>query len=631
MYKRMIVRLFLGSVLIVASGACAKISSPSGGQRDRTPPVVVKSVPVNGARNFSGKKLEIVFDEYVALDNINDKFMVSPPMKKKPRVFLKGKAVEVEFDDKLKDSTTYTFYFRDGIKDLNEGNVLQNYQFVLSTGPVVDSLSVTGNIYYASNLEVPEKTEVLLYHELTDSAVVKHLPDYISNVDQTGYFRIDNVRPGTYRLYGLKDEDNSKNYNHPEEEFAFMDSTVVITPGKNFIPPPHISKDSVTTKKTEAKHPQTVKKGINKNGTITKDTTNVKKGGIKVTEPVGLIGEYKLFQFAAQKKTHYLISSHRDFKYQMTYILSLPPDTMKFEFSIPAADRKAYFTEYNKNRDTLKVWLADSSLYSQQQIQTILKYPFTDSLGITGYKKDSIQMRFLSPHPTKVTKVKRTVFKIEYNIQSGFIKPGQTIVFRSKTPFRQPDTSRIKLYELIQTSRQNVPFLLVKDSTNSCKYYLKAKLGEGKKYLFIADKASFNNIYNEFSDSLGIKFSIKDPESYCKLTMDIKNYEGGRIIQLLDKSEMLVAETYMKKDGKVVFPLLESGVYRLRVIYDINGDKKWTTGDFTIHRQPEPVSYYPSEIDLRPGYELEFTNEHGWDIGHKNFKDPKMRSLKKSK
>ena len=91
MYKRMIYRLFLISVLIAILSACAKISSPSGGPRDRLPPVVVKSDPVNGARNFKGNKLAIVFDEYVVLDNINEKFMVSPPMKKKPRVFIKRK------------------------------------------------------------------------------------------------------------------------------------------------------------------------------------------------------------------------------------------------------------------------------------------------------------------------------------------------------------------------------------------------------------------------------------------------------------------------------------------------------------------------------------------------------------
>jgi Bacterial Ig-like domain len=620
MYKRMINRLFLISALIIIISACAKISSPSGGPRDRLPPVVVKSDPVNGARNFRGNKLAIVFNEYVVLDNISEKFMVSPPMKKKPRVFIKGKGVDVEFDDKLKDSTTYTFYFQDAIKDLNEGNVLQNYQFVLSTGPVIDSLSVTGNIYKSFNLEVPEKTLVLMYRELADSAVVKHIPEYISRVDLNGYFRIDNVRPGTYRLYGLKDLDNSKNYNSLDEEFAFMDSTVVITPEKNFIPPPPVVKDTTI-----------IKKGINKKAASVKDTTTVRKGVNKEPEPVTLIGEYRLFQFAAQKKLHYLSKSNRDLKYQMLYILSLPPDSMKFEFYIPGVDNKAYFSEPSRNRDSLKIWLTDSSLYSKPQIETIVRYPYTDTLGTLGYKQDTILMRFLPPRAPRVIKIKRTVFTFESNILSGSLKPGQTIVFNSKTPFRQPDLSRIHLYELVQATRQNVPFQLVKDSTNSCKYYLKTKLAEGKKYLFIADSASFGNIYNEYSDSIGVKFSIKDSELYSKLTLEVKNYKGDRIIQLLDKTEKLVAETYMKKDGKVVFPLLETGFYRVRVIYDLNGDGKWTTGNFTAGRQPEPVSYYPGEIEFKPGWELEFTDDKAWDIGVKNFKDPKLMEKKKGK
>lgn len=644
MHEKIIARLFLCTALIVTIGACAKINAPSGGQRDRTPPVVVKSYPVNGARNFKGKKLEIVFNEYVVLDNINEKFMVSPPMKKKPRVYLKGKAVEVELYDKLKDSTTYTIYFRDAIKDLNEGNILQNFQFVFSTGPVIDSLSVTGNIYKANDLEVPEKTDVLLYRELADSAVVKHLPEYISNVDLTGYFRINNVRPGTYKLYGLKDGDNSKTYNSTDEDFAFMDSTVVITPEKNYIPPPKITKDTTAVKKgetkarqatkKEVKPQQPVKKGINKITAPVKDTTNLKKAAAKASEPVALTGEYKLFQFAARKKTHYLMSSHRDLKYEMIFILSLPPDTMKFEFSIPGADRKAYFTEFSRNRDTLKVWLADSSLYSKSQDSTILKYPFTDTLGITRYKQDTIVMRYLAPRASKVTKIKRTVFKYESNLQSGFLKPGQSIVFTSKTPFRQPDTSRIALYEVVQNTKQRVPYILSRDSANSCRYYMKSKLAQGKKYLLIADSASFGNIYKEHSDSVGTRFSVKDPESYCKLTFDIKNCNGDRIVQLLDKSEKLVGQIFMKKDGKVVFSLLDPGIYRARVIYDLNGDGKWTTGDFDKHRQPEPVSYYPgpdtkfsSEIELKTGWNLDQT----WDIGVKNFKDPKLREIKKIK
>ena len=629
MLKRIITSLFLISGFIVIIYSCAKISSPSGGLRDRLPPVVVKSVPANGARNFKGNKLEILFNEYVVLDNINDKFMVSPPMKKKPRVLIRGKAVDVEFDEKLKDSTTYTFYFQDAIKDLNEGNILQNFQFVLSTGPVIDSLSVTGNIYNAYNLEVPEKTIVLMYRELADSAVKKHLPEYITRLTQDGYFRIDNIRPGTYRLFGLKDADNSKNYNLPDEEFAFLDSTIVINTAKNYIPPPPPVKDTLIVKKGMDKNGKPIKdsasprKVAGKNTAAVKDTSTVKK----VIEPVPLIGEYRLFQFLAQKKAHYLSTTHRDTKYLLSYILSLPPDTMKFEFSIPGAARKGYITERSKYNDTLKVWLVDSLLYSRSIDSTIIRYPFTDTLGVLRYKQDTILMRFISPRAPKVVKIKRTPFTFESNLLSGFLKPGQSIVFKSKTPFREPDTTKIRLYEIEQISKKSIPYTLLKDSSNSCKLYLNTKLEQKKKYLFIADSASFSNIYNDHSDSLGIKFSIKDPELYQKLTFNIKNYEGPRIIQLLDKTEKLIAEAYMKKDGKIVFPLLESGFYRIRVIYDLNGDGKWTTGDFTLHRQPEPVSYYPGEIELRTGYEL----EQDWDIGIKNFKDAKLREKKRTK
>ena len=291
--NRSIVARFITYVSILyLIGACAKISAPSGGPRDRTPPVVVKSIPENGAKNFRGKRFAITFDEYVALDNINEKFMVSPPMKKKPRVFIKGKSVIVEFEEDLKDSTTYTFYFQDAIKDLNEGNILDNYQFVFSTGPVIDSLSVTGNVYNAFNLEVPEKTLVLMYRELADSAVVKHLPDYISRVDQKGYFRIDNVRPGIYRLYALKDDDNSKNYNLPEEEFAFMDSPIEITPEKNFIP---VVKDTVREENEAVK---------------IKDTYRQRRIH-KLQDTIVPKGEYPLMLFAARKKTIILTSSGR--------------------------------------------------------------------------------------------------------------------------------------------------------------------------------------------------------------------------------------------------------------------------------------------------------------------------------
>jgi hypothetical protein len=608
MSRSLFALIFSLSILVIFTIACAKVSTPSGGPRDRTPPVVVKSVPPNGSKYFKGKSFYVSFDEYVVLDNINDKFMVSPPMKKKPRIFITGKNVNVAFEDKLKDSTTYTFYFLDAIKDLNEGNILENYKFVFSTGPVVDSLSVTGNVYNALNLEVPEKTIVLLYRELADSAVTKHLPEYISRVDLTGYFRIDNVRPGIYRLYALKDENNSKNYDRKEEEFAFMDSLISVTTEKNFIPVP---KDTIPVKKIEKK---VAPKGQ-------------KKIETELPEIPVLKGQYQLDLFTAQKKDHYLTNSKRESMYQLDYSLSLPPDSMKFEFSIPDISSDKYFIEENKSRDSIKVWLTDSTLYNNTFISTIVKYPFTDTLGMVAYKQDTIAMRFIPPRVPKSVKVKKAKYTVENNLTAGFLKPGQLLVFKSLTPFREPDTSRIKLYETDGKKKVKVAYQLLKDSTVSTKYILKSKLLAGKKYQLITDSAAFGNIYYENTDSTAVNFSLKDPESYSKLVFNISNCEGPCIIELLDNNEKLKASERINKDGKLEFSLLDAGKYRARVIYDMNNDGKWTTGDFTTHRQPEPASYYPMELDIKPGWVLD---NQPWDIKMKNVKDQKLRAKPKT-
>ena len=70
--------------------------------------------------------------------------------------------------------------------------------------------------------------------------------------------------------------------------------------------------------------------------------------------------------------------------------------------------------------------------------------------------------------------------------------------------------------------------------------------------------------------------------------------------------------------------MLDAGIYRLKVIYDLNGDGKWTTGDFDKGRQPEPVSYYPGEIDLKTGWEV----DQDWDIGKQLVKEEKLKAEK---
>ena len=583
--------------------SCARQLPPSGGPKDITPPKIVRNVPANGALNFRGKTIVVTFDEFVALDKVNEKFMISPPVNKKPGILLKGKSLYIEFQEKLKDSTTYTLYFQDAIRDVNEGNPIPNFQFVFSTGNVIDSLSVLGNIYDAFNLEATQNTLVSMYKMLADSAPVKLLPDYITLADINGGFRINNIREGRYMIYGLQEKNNNKRYDLFDEGFAFMDNPVEINRSKNYFPV-IVVKDTIKTIKT------------NKTQTTTVNPVLQKPREVPLID-----GEYKLFLFTAPKKNHYLTSSGRKTGYLLNYTLSLPPDTVRFEFKIPNVTTRSYFLEKNNAGDTIDVWLTDSLLYSRQQINTIVGYPYTDSTGVTKLKTDTIPMRFVA---TRATKAKETATRYTFstNLAGGTIRPGQQIVFSSQTPFRSPDTTKIRLYESRKTGRMKVPYILIKDTLISKRYYLRSKFIEGSSYLLIADSASFSNIYGHVADSVGIKFSVGTADSYGQLTINIDSIPGAVIVQLLDSKEKLISEKHIKRNGKIEFPLLEKGNYRLKAIYDLNGDGKWTTGDFKIKRQPEPVSYYPSEIEIKVNWE----NVLNWDLSKKNQKDQKMRT-----
>jgi len=204
--------------------SCAQQGSPSGGPRDEDPPRVLECTPPNYSTQFESRKIQITFDEYIVLDNVNQQLVVSPPMEEQPTVKLKRKSLIIEFEEALRINTTYTFNFGDAIKDLHEGNKLQNYEYVFSTGEILDSMSVRGNLKYAENLEVPDEPfSIMLYSDLRDSVPLLDIPLYVGRSDDSGVFSVNNLRPDVYKVFALKDGNNNFLFDLPSEEIAFLD------------------------------------------------------------------------------------------------------------------------------------------------------------------------------------------------------------------------------------------------------------------------------------------------------------------------------------------------------------------------------------------------------------------------
>src|SRR5690606_36660242 len=134
---------------IALTWQCASIQQPMGGPKDSIPPTIVSENPPNLSRNFSAEKIVIEFDEYIKLSNPLKEISVSPDMSQPISPRVKRKTIEIMIPDSLEPNTTYTINFGKAIGDFNEGNPLPNYSYVFSTGDVIDSLAISGQVVNA--------------------------------------------------------------------------------------------------------------------------------------------------------------------------------------------------------------------------------------------------------------------------------------------------------------------------------------------------------------------------------------------------------------------------------------------------------------------------------------------------
>ena len=183
-------------IVLVCVGCANRGIGPQGGPRDSIPPQPLRSVPENGALNFTGKKIDVTFSEYLQLDNISQNLLMSPPQQHAPEVKANGKHLIVQFEDTLKPNTTYTLDFGHSVCDFTERNPLPNYTFAFSTGPVTDTLQLSGRVYDAENLNPLKGITVGVYANLEDSAFTRLPFDRIGRTDSVGAFRIGNMQEG---------------------------------------------------------------------------------------------------------------------------------------------------------------------------------------------------------------------------------------------------------------------------------------------------------------------------------------------------------------------------------------------------------------------------------------------------
>lgn len=589
--------------------ACANRGYPEGGPKDETPPQVVEEVPLSYTTNFKAKRVNIYFDEFVQLNDINNKFIFSPPVKKDPKVSLKGKYVQVAIPDSLRENTTYSLDFADAIVDNNESNPLGFYRYVFSTGERIDTLELGGTVVNAESYEPVLGVLVALYEKQGDSIPLKELPDYIARTDSSGNFRLTNLREGHYRVMAIEDANRDKMYTPESEMFAWMDTTVfpVVEPATR------VDTFHVIEKIVEA-------------DTILRDS-------IVRTDYLAYGPSNLYLRLFLEKLTQlYLVEDDRKEREQLNFIFSIPGEnglevTLWDTLATEPLPQDWYFKEHSAGNDTLTLWIKDSTVYKKDTLNVILSYMRSDSTGQWERYSDTARYTFRAKEKKegKSKKKDEDALKVEFleiksNI-SGDLDLGARLYLEFSRPINKSTLDSIRVLEKVDTVYQLIPFQVVEDSLRVRRVFVDAAWKAGGEYQLQIDSATIYDIYGRFNDKLEKKFKVRTEEYYGKIMVNVRGVDCPTIVQLYKaengKSENgkrtynVVQSKVVEQDGEVVFPLLPEGKYCVRAILDRNGNGVWDTGLYLKHRQPEEIVYLRGEIAVKQNFDV----EQDFDIG----------------
>lgn len=593
-------------IITILCWSCAQQGSPSGGPRDEDPPVILESSPPNYSTLFEAKKILITFDEYIVLDNVNQELVVSPPMKEKPEVRLKGKSLLITFNEVLKDSTTYTLNFGGAIKDLHEGNKLLNFEYVFSTGTELDSLSIRGTLKYAFDLSVPEEAiTIMLYDELRDSLPMTDIPLYVGRSNDSGVFSINNLKADTFKIFALKDGNYNLLFDLPTEEIAFLDSSLIMN--TDFIKSimQEVPADfSVIETDSSVSEPDTP--------VLLSDTLSMMAdSSLMVSDSLRREPDYtaiylEMSLFIEDPETQYITEDSRDDPRKILIAFARPlTDSFNYRFlSEEPAHSMDFLEDFSAERDSLTLWFRDSLDYDKDTLTMELKYTVKDSMERYVSRTDTLLMTYRKRVSTKKSSKEPPKEKLSISTlrNNGSLDLNATLNMNFSIPLTGFQDSLVHLWHIPDSIEIPQPFLIRTDSMVPTRAWIDTKWEEVSNYHLLVLPGAFSSLYDLEHDTLDISFQTRDSEYYGQILVTLDSVSNPVIIQLTSQNEV-VRQQRVYESGIYTFSFLPPREYGVKFIHDLNDNGKWDTGKYLKKRQPEPVEVPPGKVTVRSNWD----------------------------
>lgn len=222
---------------------CATSIAPQGGPEDKYPPRVSGVFPAPGAVNVTPElNIHLQFDEWIATSVPRSAVTISPPLEKRLKLEVDGDELFIRSKARLDENTTYTLTIASGLKDLRGNAIAEPFRLTFSTGPVIDSLSVSGRVMVTSSMVKKKQyptvglflmgaAERSMHHYLekfrdslnveADSLpkLTREIPLFSTQTDSLGRFHLAGLKAGRYRVVAFLDENGNQKI-EPSAELA---------------------------------------------------------------------------------------------------------------------------------------------------------------------------------------------------------------------------------------------------------------------------------------------------------------------------------------------------------------------------------------------------------------------------
>jgi uncharacterized protein (DUF2141 family) len=543
-------------LLFFLLAACAQVVRPTGGKTDTSPPKVLKYLPENNTLQFNGKGFSIQFDEFFTVKDVSKQWIISPPLKNTPEYKIKGKILNITFDDTLKQNTTYNFNFGKSIADVNEANELQGLSYIFSTGNYIDSLQLSGTVLQATNNAKEKDVLVMLYEESrceSDSFPYKITPDYFTLSNAGGSYKIDYIKPGKYRAVALKDANSNYLFDSFEELFGFSDTII----------------------------------NLNSNATL----------------------HIKLFKELEEK--FYLKNKYNSEYGCFTLIFNKPLPNLSIIPLHQIKNNNWAIFETNKGKDSINIYLKDFSIDTLKLALTNNDISF-DTVEFAVLPKEK--------YTNKGKKAKESKIFVKLNPINGAEKdlnksigialnhPVEKIFHDSISLFHGKESIPIKLLKVDSIGKN---FIIETKLINDSSYKLLILPGAFKDCFGFKNDTAQSSFKVPSIESVG--------NLYLNISFDstsaIFDFDKNQLLlQLLNDKNEVINTQLIQKFGTVNYPNLKPGNYKAQVVVDGNKNGEWDTGKWLNKLQAEKIIFMGESINIRANWDV----EEDWKISFKD-------------